>query len=127
VAAAWFFTDDHQHDRAVAVRRDLRDSPRSYVVPHLFYSELIHVLSRKWREVATVRSAVDVVIRFGIRTLALSNNAWLRSSDWACTRVGGYDATFVALAEDIGGKWLTADEEAASAVGDVAIVLAEWS
>jgi predicted nucleic acid-binding protein len=127
IAAAWFFPDDHQHTRALAVRQALRDDPRAFVVPHLFFSELIHVLSRKWRDAKRATSAVDLVLRFGIRTLPLSADAWRSAAEWACRAIGGYDATFVALAQDLDARWLTADEGAARAVGELAVTLEDYA
>jgi predicted nucleic acid-binding protein len=118
VAVGWFFTDEPLRDQALAVRGNLRDAPHDYVVPPLFHSELVHVLARKsGRDQRFVASALRLVLRLGIRTLVLSEHALLRSTHWACRGLSGYDATFLALAEDVGGQWLTADERAADAAG----------
>lgn len=118
VAVGWFFTDEPQRRDAVAVRDDLRIHARSYVVPPLFHAELVHVLSRKSdRDARFVADALALILRTGIRTLALSEDALRRTVHWACKGLGGYDATFIALAEDLGGRWLTADERAVKLVG----------
>jgi len=127
VAAAWFFTDEPLRDQALAVRALLRDDPDSFVVPALFHSELVHVLARKsGRDETFSRSALELVLRLGIRTLHLSGEALLRSVHWACRGLGGYDSTFVALAEDLGARWLTADDRAARAAGKLAAPLRTW-
>ena len=118
VAVAWFFTDEPLREHALAVRGHLRDQPQRYLVPPLFHSELVHVLARKsGRNRRFVTDAVDLILRLGIRTLGLSEVALLRTAHWACQGLSGYDATFLALAEDVGGRWLTADERAAKAAG----------
>jgi predicted nucleic acid-binding protein len=118
VAVAWFFVGEPLRDRALAVGAHVGDAPARYVVPPLFHSELIHVLARKsGRHGPFVRDAVKLVLRLGIRTLALRESALLRAARWACKGLSGYDATFVALAEDVKGSWLTADDEAARLVG----------
>lgn len=118
VAVGWFFTDEPLREAALAVRADLRDAPARYLVPPLFHVELIHVLSRKsGRNVAFVRDALRLVLRLGIRTLPLPEAALLRAVDWTCKGLSGYDATFVALAEEVNGLWLTADDGAARIVG----------
>ncbi|MBI4729137.1 MAG: type II toxin-antitoxin system VapC family toxin [Acidobacteria bacterium] len=129
VAAAWFFEDDPAHGASLAVRDDLRDRPAAYVVPPLFYAELVHVLARKsGKRPAFVRAALRLILRLGIRTVGLPESALVRTADWACKALGGYDATFVALAEDLGARWITADERAARAAGrDRAVALARWS
>lgn len=128
VAVAWFSADDAQHARAVEVLQHVRDEPRRYVVPHLFYSEVANVLSRKWgRDAASVRLAIGSLVRFGLATLGLSEAALLRMAELSCSGLGGYDATFVALAEDLGGRWLTADDRAARNARDVALTLDAWT
>lgn len=129
IVAAWFFTDEPLRDEALAVRNDLRDDPDRYLVPHLFHSELVHVLARKsGRNTAFVRQGLQLVLRLGVRTLALSEAALRRAAYWACRGLSGYDGTFVALAEDVGGRWLTADEEAAKIAGrGVTTTLRAWA
>jgi predicted nucleic acid-binding protein len=118
VVVGWFFTDEPLREQALAVRANLRDEPRRYVVPSLFHAELIHVVARKsGRNLRFVTEALRLTLRLGIRTLALSEAALLRSAHWACRGLSGYDATFLALAEDVAGRWLTADERAAKTAG----------
>jgi len=121
IAVSWFFTDERGREEALAVRADLKEAPGSYAVPPLFHAELVHVLARKSdRDSDYTRQALRLVLRLGIRTLPLSEQALLRTADWACQGLSGYDATFVALAEDLGGRWLTADEWAARVAGEKA-------
>jgi predicted nucleic acid-binding protein len=118
VAVGWFFTDEPLREHALAVRGNLRDEPQRYVVPPLFHAELVHVLARKsGRNQRFVTDALRLILRLGIRTLVLSEAALLRTAHWTCQGLSGYDATFVALAEDVGGRWLTADERAATTAG----------
>ncbi len=118
VVVAWYFTDEPQRPQALAVREDLRSRPEGYVAPPLLHAELVHVLSRKsGRDALFVRQALSTFFRLGVRTVPLVEPALLRTADWAATGLSGYDATFVALAEDLGGRWLTADENAAKIAG----------
>lgn len=118
VATAWFFTDEPLRRQALAVRRHIRDEPDRFIVPHLFLSELIHVLARKsGRDHDFVESALQLVIRLGLRTIHLRERALFRVAHWTCRGLSGYDATFVAVAEDLEGRWLTADHRAAKVAG----------
>jgi predicted nucleic acid-binding protein len=124
VAAAWFFVDEPHRREALEVRSSLRDSPERFVVPALFHSELLHVLARKsGRDLPFVREALGLLLRLGIRTLSLSDAALAAAARWACRGLSGYEATFVGLAEDLGGRWLTADARAARLVGPRRAVL----
>lgn len=128
VAAAWFLTDEPLRDEALAVRSDLARHPDRYLTPPLFHSELVHVLTqRSGRDEGFVKRGIELVLRLGIRTLMLSEAALLRAPKWACAGLGGYDATFVALAEDLRGRWLTADERAAGLASRHAVTLASWA
>ena len=127
VAAAWFFTDEEHHERALEVREDLRDQPRRYIVPHLFHAELAHVLGRKsGRDGVFVKEGLRLVLRLGIATVTLREEAVLRTAHWVERGLSGYDATFVALAEDFSGRWLTADEQAAKVAPKIATTLRSW-
>ena len=127
VAAGWFLAADLQHESALLVLDDLRVRPHRYIVPPLFYSELAHVLSgRSGRHQDLVRSAFELVVRLGLRTTTLADTALRRLPDWACTRLGGYDGTFVALAEDLAARWLTADAPAARVASGHSITLEAW-
>lgn len=128
VAAAWFFTDESFRAEAVAVLGDVREEPHRYVVPHLFHAELVHAVARRTRgDTRFVHDSLVRVLRLGISTLPLPEAALLRTATWACKGLGGYDATFVALAEEMGGRWLTADERAAKVAGPhVALTLRSW-
>jgi predicted nucleic acid-binding protein len=129
VVVAWFFVDEPLRAAALAVRADLRDLPERYFVPHLFHSELAHVMARKSaRDAHFVRQGLALVLRLGIRTVALSQDAVLGLAERVCGGMSGYDATFVALAKDLGAKWLTADLQAAKIAGQaLAMPLVQWA
>jgi len=129
VVVPWYFTDEPPRGDALLARDALRDQPARFVVAPLFHSELAHVLARKSaRNERFVREALGLILALGLRTVLLPEPALLRTAHWACRGLSGYDATYVALAEDLGGVWLTADERAAKAAGrKVATTLASWA
>ena len=128
IAASWFFTDEVNHSASLSVLHHLGLKSDRYFVPALFYSELIHVLSRKSaNDILFVKDAIKKVICLGLRQLTLSESALDSIVSWSCKGLSGYDATFVALAQDLRGLWLTADLPAAKKVGtELAICLDEW-
>jgi predicted nucleic acid-binding protein len=129
VVAPWFFVDEPLREESLLLRRGVSQDPVRYVVPFLFQSELLHVLARRsGRDGSFVARALGLILRLGIRTIPLSEEALMRAGHWASRGLSGFDATFVALAEDLGGRWLTADERAAKVVGpDVAHALRSWA
>ncbi|MFO8071060.1 MAG: type II toxin-antitoxin system VapC family toxin [Polyangia bacterium] len=117
VVVKWFFTDEPLRREALAVRAAVAENPRRFVVPHLFYSEMIHVLARKsGGDAAFVEQAIGLLLRLGLVTLGLSESGLAHCAALSCQGLSGYDATFVALAEECGGVWLTADKRAADRV-----------
>ena len=128
VAVKWFFVDEPLRGWALEVRACIADRPSAFFVPHLFFTELVHVLARKsGRDAAFVTSAVALMVRLGLRTLALSEDGLARAVAWTCQGLSGYDATYLALAHEVRGLWLTADATAASRVGRKrALTLDEW-
>ncbi len=129
VAAAWFFTDEPLRAACLSVRTVLLERPDRFAVPHLVHSELVHVLTRKsGRDMRFVDESLQLFLRLGLRTLPLTEAALLRTGHWACKGMSGYDATFVALAEDLGGEWLTADDRAARLAGAArAVTVSRWA
>jgi predicted nucleic acid-binding protein len=129
IAVAWFFLDEPLREAALAVRAELREHPESYFVPHLFYSELAHVLARKSaRDARFVRQGLALILRLGIRTMPLSEGALLGLAERISGGLSGYDATFVVLAEDLGARWLTGDARTAKVAGRaLAVSLTEWA
>ncbi len=127
VAAAWFLTDEPLRERALQARSDLIAFPERYAVPQLFYSELVHVLTaRSLRDRIFVERCLRTCLRFGIRVLPLTETALSHMPALSCKGLGGYDATFVAVAQDAGAKWLTADDKAARIAGSLATRLLSW-
>ena len=126
IAVAWFFSDEPLHSAALEVRHTIRESPAHFAVPTLIHSEMIHALTRKSGcNRLFVRSALDLFLRLGIPSFSLSSRALQYACDWACRGMSGYDATYAALAEDIGCKWLTGDAKAAKILGGSRVVLLE--
>ena len=128
IVVPWFFTDEPRRDHALLARDAMRDQPARFVVPPLFHSEFVHVLARKsGKDERFVKEALALILALGLRTVLLPEAALLRTAHWSCRGLSGYDATYVALAEDLGGVWLTADERAAKTAGrKFAKTLAGW-
>ncbi len=118
VATKWFFTDEPHRKEALKVRSLLADRPDQFFVPSLFFSEMLHVLARKSGfNHGFVENAMDLLLKLGIRGLALSDKGMSRAIYHACHGLSGYDATYLALAEDIHARWITADVDAVHKAG----------
>lgn len=129
VVVAWFFTDEPERAAALSVREGICERPERWVAPPLLLTEVVHVLARKSaRDERFVAQAVGVLLRLGLRTIALSEPALARAVHWSCGGLSGYDATYLALAEDLGGCWVTSDARAARRVRSQHLVtLRHWA
>ncbi|MBK6846191.1 MAG: type II toxin-antitoxin system VapC family toxin [Proteobacteria bacterium] len=129
VIVAWFFTDEPERQAALRVREAICEQPERWVIPPLLLTEAVHVLARKSaRDERFVAQAVGVLLRLGLRTIALSEPALARAVHWSCRGLSGYDATYLALAEDLGGCWVTSDARAARRVrSSHLITLRHWA
>lgn len=90
-------------------------------------SEMMHVLARKsGREQEFVARSINILARLGLRTVGLTDHDWREAARWCGLGLSGYDATYVALAAQLGGHWLTDDTTAARKAPVIAVTLAEW-
>lgn len=113
VIVKWFFTDEPLREHALRVQRHAVNNPKEFIIPHLCYSELIHVIARKSNnDLLFVSQCLDLITRMGFRTFWLSNDALFKAAEFSCSGLSGYDATYLALAEDLKAYWLTADRKA---------------
>lgn len=129
VVVKWFFVDESEREAALRIRNSLVQHPEHFVVPNLFHSELIHVLSRKSaRDLDFVTKALDVILSLGIRTAALSQEGLHLAARFCSEGMSGYDATYAALAHENAAKWLTADLKAVKHAGPkFALALTQFS
>ncbi|MEI6791506.1 MAG: type II toxin-antitoxin system VapC family toxin [Myxococcaceae bacterium] len=113
VIVKWFFTDEPLRENALQVQRHAVTNPKEFIIPHLCYSELLQVLARKSNnDLVFLNRSLDLITRMGLRTFWLSNDALLKAAEFSCLGLSGYDATYLALAHDLKGYWLTADQKA---------------
>lgn len=114
VAIKWFAPDGDVTDAAaVRVLRDVVAHPARFVVPELFFYEMLTVLCRRMRQAADARGAYRRLVRLGLRRVRPDDRLAGRATRLAYQcRLSGYDACYVALAAEFGGVWLTFDKAA---------------
>jgi predicted nucleic acid-binding protein len=114
LAIKWFAPDGDSTDRpAEAVLRDLVAHPNRFVVPELFFYELLAVLCRRLRQATDVARALDRTTRLGLRSVRFDRRLQRRAARLAFDhRLTGYDACYAAVAYELDGEWLTLDAEA---------------
>lgn len=112
VAVRWLLKGE-EHPHAQAVLERMIRKPSSFAVPELFSFEVFAVLCRLHPDAQDAFSnGIVPILHSGI--LRHPMTAKLARSAIRFVRMGltGYDACYAALAEDVGGLWLTFDEKA---------------
>ncbi len=111
VALKWVH-EESGSERAREVLFDLQEHPKAFAVPELFYFEMEAILLRLFIA-SKVSSIMDGLIRLGIyrynMDLELAQETAALAEKYKLT---GYDASYVALATLLKGKWITFDHKA---------------
>ncbi len=121
VAAKWF-VDEPLSEEARSVLFTLRDHPERFVVPELFFIEMLSVLSRITETEDQLKYLVGILEELGLARLALGHDILRRAAElafsWGLT---AYDAVYAATADLIDGRWLTADSRAHARISSLGI------
>ena len=113
VIIKWFFLNEPYRDKALEVREAVALKSNQFAIPTLCYVEFVHVVCRKSQNnLDFVSHCVDQIVRLGIRSFPETTSIIHEAARLACTGFSGYDATYLALAKDLNGIWLTADQKA---------------
>lgn len=119
VAVRWF-VHDAPHPAAERILVAVVSHPGRFAVPELFGYELLSVLHRHHpRATRVMREGVDPVLRSGVLRYPLTPAIVNRAERYIARGMTGYDATYVALAEELDGLWLTFDSRAHAKISDL--------
>jgi predicted nucleic acid-binding protein len=118
VALKWFIEGEPLADEARRVRDEIEHQPDNFIVPDLFFNEVLSVLVRlPSASSKTVRETIYLLESLGMARIANGHELLRDAAEVAMTlRLSGYDAIYVAVAASVGGQWLTADARAAARV-----------
>lgn len=111
VAIKWFVEGETGRAEAIELLDRIRDDPRAFVVPELFFNEMLAVLARLvGRDGDALRAHLEALQDLGMERVGNGRELIARASAIA-SRYGlsGYDSVYAACAELMGGCWLTAD------------------
>jgi predicted nucleic acid-binding protein len=114
VALRWYI-EEEKNEHADAVHRRVVDEPESFAVPELFGYEVYSVLFRVHPEpLKTFEDGILPLLRSGILRYPLTDGISQKAARYIALGLTGYDAFYVALAEELGSLWLTFDAKAHS-------------
>lgn len=114
VAIKWFLADEPGRDEALAFLDQVRDDPVRFVVPELFFNEMLAVLARLLgKDSSALRAYLDALQDLGFERIGNGRELLAAAADLACGfGLTGYDSIYAATAQLVGGEWVTADAKA---------------
>jgi len=113
-------------DAAGAVHREInRAALRPLLVPEIFWVEVLNILVRRYGlPMDTVLEGLAKLDDLGLRTVQSSRGSLLTSAALMVEHgLSAYDATYLALAENVDADLLTLDRTLAAAAADRAVKL----
>jgi predicted nucleic acid-binding protein len=121
VAIRWFLKDE-AHSRADTVLRRLIDQPEYFAVPELFAFEVYAVLCRlhPLGDEVFLKGVIPLLYG-GLFRQPMTETMAVRAARYVKRGLTGYDACYVALAEELSGIWITFDAQAHQRVAKVGI------
>ncbi len=118
VAIRWFISDVF-HPHADQVLKRLIQHPEQFAVPELFLYEMLALLYRHHPRAGEVyASDVDRLLRSGVLRYPMTEHIYDRAKRFIDAGLSGFDAVYPALAEEIGGWWITFDSKAHRCIED---------
>ena len=112
VAIKWFVLEKGRTEALNVLHRVLL-LPEQFCVPELFYFELSHVFNRIVPNATKVQlNLMETVLQLGMNRFSFGPDLFRGQRKFQKLGLSGYDATYVALAEQIKGQWLTFDSQA---------------
>jgi predicted nucleic acid-binding protein len=111
VAVKWFVEGEAGRDEAIELLDRIRDDPSAFVVPELFFNEMLAVLARlAGSDGDALRGHLEALQDLGMERVGNGRELIARASAIASRyRLSGYDSIYAACAELMRGCWLTAD------------------
>ncbi|MEZ4755187.1 MAG: type II toxin-antitoxin system VapC family toxin [Bdellovibrionota bacterium] len=112
VAVKWFLIEKKGREEALEVLEELLNSPKSFAVPELFYYETLSVINKHLSSDSSVRELFRDLLSIGINRFSMCESLYMGVTKYQKLGLSGYDGAYAALAEDLGGEWLTFDKQA---------------
>ena len=113
VVVKWFVPEDEPSTRkACAILDEVLLSTKGFAVPELLYSECLHVFGKRLSRQDDIDWAMSQLFRLAITPLRFDAAVARAAARALAAGLTGYDATYYAFAEQLGGKWVTFDRSA---------------
>jgi len=112
VAVRWYVKGT-EHPNADLILEKLLKEPELFAVPELFPYEMLSVLYRHHPGAQKIFDKdINRILHSGILRYPMTENIYTRADRFIQPGITGYDAVYIALAEELEGTWLTFDAKA---------------
>ena len=112
VAIKWFM-DEEEQEKALCFLEELKEDPREFAVPELFFNEMLAVFCRLLTDSAQIQDYLNTLQDLGMERLGNGRATLTTAAELAKQfHLSGYDAIYVANAKLVEGVWITADAAA---------------
>jgi predicted nucleic acid-binding protein len=112
VALRWYLSGE-THEAAERVLERVLREPELFAVPELFLFEVFAVLTRMHpRPLSTFTESFLPVVESGVFRHPMTAGLADKTGRFTDLGLTGYDAVYAGLAAELGGHWLTFDEQA---------------
>ena len=116
-----FFIKEEGSEAALELLAEILNEPRNFFVPELFFYEVANTLYRLvGREDARIK-LFDELCQLGIVRITFSPELAQGIRKFQQLGLSGYDGAYAALAELLGGEWITADKKAQAKIAHLGI------
>jgi len=113
VAVKWYAVDEPGRAEALNILEQVQDAPAGFVVPELFFNEMLTVLARLTSSVTALRTHMEGLQGLGFERVGNGRELLSEAAGFVTRhRLSGYDAIYAGCARLTGGIWLTADARA---------------
>ena len=121
VAIKWF-VDEEGSDRALLLLERMLEQVEQFIVPELFFFELGNILNRLITDDVDERlELLNSILDCGLPRVPMTRELQRLTRAYQKRGLSGYDGAYAALAEYIGGVWVTADKVAHKKVASLSV------
>lgn len=118
VSVKWFVPREWTAEAQAVLEAVTSSDGQSFLVPEIFFPEMLSALKRSRDEIAGLHAALKVLSELPLCSVRWNDGPQSRTLDMALGNVGAYDAIYAALAIERRIPLLTADARLARALGE---------
>lgn len=113
VAIKWFVDEPTGREKAIEILDAIKEDPKTFVVPDLFFVEMLSVLARLTKSFTQLSGYIEDLQNLGFQRVGFGADLLKEAARFTQKQgLSGYDAIYAATASLMDGIWITADAKA---------------